>query len=274
MMGIKLLHNRYFRLKRSESTYGSVFPKFAIGDKTKNTIKATSYFAACRETLGNQFRYKVNKSLINAKVLNLLIWFAAPGSVMVLKNGKATHITEHNKENYFEWLSTRHSESVYRALHVLNIIEKELKWKRTTVKKITHRFSNKHDLYLFVASPKWMFSPPLLSLYTLIIRSGTFKSISKIKSIGELSIAYNKTIEKHVPNQRADVSILKEISPWLKKLLVNVNEIYKGRTRKINFDKTVLSNDYSSFSEGITKLVRGETSDKLILERLLKYTCK
>jgi hypothetical protein len=274
MMGIKLLHNKYFRLKKSESAYGSVFPKFAIGDKIKNTIRAVSYFVACRETLGKHLRYKVNRNLINTRVLNLLVWFAAPGSVTILKNGKFTHITERNKENYFEWLSARHNESVYRALHVLNMVEKELKWKRTIVKKVIHHLSNKHDLYLFVASPKWMFSPPLLSLYTLIIRSGTFKSISEIKSIDELSIAYNKTIEKHIPDQSTDVVFLKEISPQLKKLLVNVNEIYKGRTRKINFDKAILDNKGGSFSEGITKLVRGETGDKLILERFLKYTYK
>lgn len=273
-MNIKILHNRYFKLKLSESAYGSILPRFAIGNRTRNTVEATSYFALCRETLGDYFRHKVNKNLINTKVLNLLVWFIAPGAVTILKNGKHVYVNTTNKEDYFEWLSTRHNESIYRTLYVLNIIEKELKWKRTTIKKVVHHFSNKHDLYLFVASPKWMFSPPLLSLYTLIIRSGTFENISKIKSINELSIAYNKTTERHVSNQNTDIAFLKEISPHLEKFLVNINKIYKGRNRKTNFDKSVLGNNYGSFNEGITKLMNGTTSDDLVLERFLKYTRK
>ena len=273
-MNMKILHNKYFKLKESELAYGSVLPKFAIGDRTKNTVEAVSYFVICRETLGDQFRHKVSNNLLNSKTLNLLIWFIAPESVMVLTNGKSTYITINNKENYFEWLSTEHSESIYRALYVLNIIEKELKWKRTIVKKIAHRFSNKHDLYLFIASPKWMFSPPLLSLYTLIIRSGTFKNISKIKSINELSTVYGKTAEKDMFGQTGDIIYLKGISSLLEKFLVNIDKIYKGRNRKTNFDKLVLDNTFRSFDEGITTLVKGETGDKLILERFLKYTHK
>lgn len=271
---MKILHNKYFKLKESELAYGSAFPKFAIGDRTKNAVEAISYFTACRETLGDHFRRKINNNIFSSKTLDLLIWFIAPGSVMVLKNGKSAYVTINNKENYFEWLSTEHNESIYRALYVLNIIEKELKWKRTIIKKIAHRFSNKHDLYLFIASPKWMFSPPLLSLYTLIIRSGTFKNISKIKSINELSTVYGKTTEKNMFGQTGDIIYLKEISSLLEKFLVNINKIYKGRNRKTNFDKLVLDNASRSFGEGITKLVKGETGDKLILERFLKYTYK
>ena len=134
-MNMKILHNKCFELKKGELAYGSVLPKFAMADKTKNAAKAISYFAICRETLGDCFRRKINNNLLNSKTLDLLIWFTAPGSVVVLKNGKSIYITEHNKENYFEWLSAEHNESIYRALYVLNIIEKELKWRRTTVKK-------------------------------------------------------------------------------------------------------------------------------------------
>ena len=141
-------------------------------------------------------------------------------------------------------------------------------------KKIAHHFSNKHDLYLFVASPKWMFSPPLLSLYTLIIRSGTFKNISKIKSINELSVVYGKTNGKDMFGQTGDITYLKGISSLIEKFLVNINKIYKGRDQKTNFDKSVLDNISRSYGEGITRLVEGETSDKLILGRFLKYTRK
>lgn len=275
-MNIKLLHNKYFKLKgvESESIYGSILPKFAIGNKIKNTVRTTSYFAMCRETLVGYFRQKISNNFINAKTLDLLIWFTAPETTSVLKNGKVVHKTINNKKNYFEWLSNRHDEAVYRALYVLNVIEKELKWRKTAVRKITHRLGNKHTLYLFIASPKWMFSPPLLSLYTLIIRSGTFKNISKVKSINELSVAYNKTTQKHVLGQNVDIMFLKEISPFLEKFLINVNKIYKGRNRKINFDKTILSANSRFFDEGITKLIKNTTGDKLILERFLKYTHK
>ena len=273
-MGIKLLHNKYFKLKESESAYGSILPKFAIGDKAKNTVRAISYFAMCRETLVDSFRRKVNNNLINVKALNLLVWFTAPGAITVLKGGKSVNINMGNKEDYFEYISTKRNKSIYRALYVLNMIEKELKWKRTIIKEVVHRFSHKHDLYLFVASPKWIFSPPLLSLYTLIIRSGTFENISKVKSINELSIAYSRAAQRHPLDQNADVTYLKEISSLLKKFLVNVNKIYKGRNQKTNFDKTILSDSSRSFDEGITKLIKGTTGDKLVLERFLKYTHK
>ena len=273
-MNIKILHNKYFKLKESESVYGSILPRFAIGNRTKNIVKAVSYFVSCRETLGDSLRRKVNNSLIDTKALNLLIWFTAPGAVAVLKNGKSIRITENNKENYFEWLSARHNKAIYRALYVLNVIEKELRWKRTTVKKVVHSFSNKHSLYLFTASSKWMFSPPLLSLYTLIIRSGTFKNISRVKSINKLSAAYNKTTGKDVSNQNTDIMFLKEISPRLEKFFVNINKIYKGRDQKTNFSKSILEQGQHPFDEGITKLVKGTTGDKLVLERFLKYTRK
>ena len=119
-----------------------------------------------------------------------------------------------------------------------------------------------------------MFSPPLLSLYTLIIRSGTFKNISRVKSINKLSTAYNKTTGKDVLNQNTDIMFLKEISPRLEKFFVNINKIYKGRNQKTNFSKSILEQGQHPFDEGITKLVKGTTGDKLILERFLKYTRK
>lgn len=271
---IKILHNKYFKLKQSEQGYGSILPKFALGNRNGNTVEAISNFSSCRETLGFHFRHKVIIDAINTRILRLLIWFTTPGIVQIWKNDKVVCINEKNKKNYFEYISAKQNKSMYRALHVLNVIEEELKWRKTTIKEVDHSFNVRHSLYLITASPKWMFSPPLLSLYTLILRAGAFENISRAKSISKLATAYAKTTNKHAIGQTGDVAYLKEIAPVFKKFFVNINEIYRGRNQKVNFDRRILIRDHHPFDEGITKLVKGTTGDKLILERFLEYTHK
>lgn len=273
-MNIQLLHNNYFKLNKSEHFYASVIPRFALAQRTGNTVKAASRFASCRETLVAFLRRKVVYGVTDTKTLSLLIWFSIPNSIMILKNNKSVCISEKTKKNYFEYVAIKHKESIYRAVHVLNIIEKELKWKKTTVKEPKHRFSNKHSLYLFTLSPKWMFSPALFSLYTLIIRTGTFTTVSRVRTINGLAAAYIKTDKTHfsIGQQSLDAVFLKDIAPYLKKFLTRINKIYKGRDQKTNFDRSILLKNYSPFYEGITKLIKGTTGDSYILERFLKYT--
>lgn len=274
-MDIKILHNKCFRVRRSENSYGSFSPFFALGKRVKNTVKPISHFVLCRETLGSSIRRRINCNTIDTKILNLLVWFLTPDSIKVLKNGEPVYINN-AKKDYLEYVTSEHDKSIHRALHVLNVIEKELGWRKTVIKKVNHCLSNRHNLYLFIASPRWILAPPLLSLYTLIIRSGTFKNISKIKSIDELSTAYSKTTKEHVLDldQVEDVVLLKEIASILKDFLININKIYKGRNRKMNFSTDVFKSNYNAFNEGITKLVKGNTCDTFILERFRKYTHK
>lgn len=271
-MAIKISHNKYFKLKESRQCYGNILPKFALGKRTKNIIEAASCFSRCRETLNAYFRNRVNKGVVDTRILRLLIWFAVPGTVTIQKNNKFIQIGENNKENYSEYVTTEYDKSIYRASYVLNVIEKELGWKKTTIKKVNHRLGDRHNLYIVTASPKWVFSPPLLSLYTLILRTGTFKNISKIKSIDRLATAYTKTTTKHAIGQDVDIASLRKIAPILKKFLTNINEIYKDRNQKTNFSGSIIEG--TTYDEGIMKLVRGVTGDKLVLKRFLKYTHK
>lgn len=60
------------------------------------------------------------------------------------------------------------------SLDFMNQIEKKLKMVRTKIYKVTNppKQYSKSGAYVYDGSPRWMISPPMISLYTLLMRVG------------------------------------------------------------------------------------------------------
>lgn len=146
------------------------------------------------------------------------------------------------------------------ALKILNIIEREHKWALTTA-HIVKPLSDGDTVYMFVASKKWMRSPHLLSLFTLLVRiaqqtklnDASFKRIrtykSLLKKLKEYSAVTNHDFDK--------ISIKKTIKYW-DPLFRNYLKLYHGMPMKRNFDSSKYDDHYD---EGLQKLCCDGASD-------------
>lgn len=268
---MKIKHNKFLPIKNSEFIMGGTHPKFSLGDRDRDEISPICSFNTCRESLSFALRDKIRCNEINTRILRLIMWFCPSKDPRKVVNKKIINL---DKEQYFNDMSIKYDKTLSTAVDTLNTIEKELKWRKSIIQKLEHKFSNRHNLYLVMASPKWMFSPPLISLYLLILRSGTLTGVSKSKSIREFVIKCKEISNNAVLGQKSDIEHLKLFAPKLQKFLTNVGNIYKKRTQKMNFSRTVLTSGSGGFSEGMLKLVKADTGDKHILKEFQKYTGK
>ncbi len=232
-----------------------ICPKWALcGYPTvKGKVKQLSRFDPCRETLCCRIFDAIqlkNKSMSMDKFR------------IVVKIGSfdsSPSIQTNRQKLMDKWTKA--------AIHVLNIIEKEHKWSLTKAYPIKP-YSHGDKVYMIIASKKWMRSPHLVSLFTLIFR------ISKNKPFQTPSfrrIRSYKTVMQHIKKFSATgggdrYSVRATIKYW-GPLLHNYNKMFKGYSMKDTFNR----NNYHSHSEeGINRLCEDKCTNHKLQERFNK----
>lgn len=144
------------------------------------------------------------------------------------------------------------------AMQMLNVIEKKAGWDLTVITKVekkTINNANNDDViinkYLIRGPKEWMSAPPLVSLYTLIIRSGWFREFSKIEQVEDIAPMCKKIIETtcSVAKIRQHLDLIEESYEYWLLLVLNEKALFGKRNPVIVYGR---SNEYA----GISKLIR------------------
>ena len=145
-----------------------------------------------------------------------------------------------------------------RAKRCLNLFEKRAGWLLTNVKKasddndisLAHRGT---AVYIFTASPRWMRSPQLLSLYLLIVRLCRSEIMQSITSCEDVSKLVNLLEFKKVMTEGSrnplfgDFKHLQDTHKYWATLIDNYKQLFGNADLR----KTFNENDSQ---DGITKL--------------------
>lgn len=137
------------------------------------------------------------------------------------------------------------------ALHILHIIEKEHKWVLTKAYPIKpYSFGDK--VYMIVASKKWMRSPHLVSLFTLIFRISGDKAF---QTPSLMRLRSYKSVMQHIKKVSvrggSDRSKVNATIKYWDPLLRNYNKMFRGHSMKDTFDR---HNYISHSQEGINRI--------------------
>ena len=153
------------------------------------------------------------------------------------------------------------------AIHVLNIIEKEHKWGLTKAYPIKpYSFGDK--VYMIVASKKWMRSPHMVSLFTLIFRIFGEKSL---RTPSFMQLKSYKSVMQHIKEfsvkRGSDKSKVRASLKYWGPLLRNYSKMFRGHSMKDTFNR----NNYRSHAEeGINGLCDDRCTNHKLQERFNK----
>lgn len=211
---------------------------------------------------------------INGKANQLLRWttcreifIANLGRDIVGKHGKMC--TDHTrfalKSTYTKTSFIFKHKGIFRssdkamktAMKMLNVIEKKAGWDLTVITKVeknTIKNANNDEViiskYLIRGPKEWMSAPPLLSLYTLVIRSGWFREFSKIEQVEDIAPMCKKIIEApcSIDKIRQHLDLIEESYEYWLLLVLNEKALFGKRNPVIVYGR---SNDHA----GIAKLI-------------------
>lgn len=225
--------------------YVHFYPSWAwISETTKGQAKQLSKWTTCREVLTSHL-----KKDIVGKHNNICI----DHTRFALKSvyTKTSPIFRHNS------IFSASDKAMETAMKILNVIEKEVGWDLTTITRLERRSfedANKDNViinkYIIMGPKEWMRATPLLSLYTLIIRSGWFKVFSKIEQTKDIVPMCNEIINigSSVNKIRQHIELIGESYEYWLLLVLNEKRLF-GRRKP-----TTIYNENDEYS-GITKLI-------------------
>lgn len=245
---MKLLHTEFsinWTEPNDSEEYARFNPSFSwIGGDVDGKAKQALRWTTCREILTAQLKRDI-----------------------VEKRGKLC--TDHTrlalKGVYSKTSSTFKYKGIFKssdkametAMNMLNIIEKKAGWDSTVITKVEKKAINHAnnekviiDKYLIRGPKEWMSATPLISLYTLIIRSGWFRVFSKVKQVEDVAPICEQIIEApcSVEKIQQHIYLVEESYEYWLLLVLNEKELFGGRNPNIIYGQ---SNDHS----GIAKLI-------------------
>lgn len=208
----------------------------------KKKLYQITQFYTCREEFVDELiEYLIKKSTNE---------YTMPRTqFIVTRDQKYSNLAKNRKLDNL-WMET--------AERILNLFEKRMSWKLTTISKIPAptRFLN---TYLVSGSSKWSHCPQLFSLYLLIIRLSDnkhFRSITKLEDI-------DKIVKK---SRTEDMLFLKKLQPVLLNIVDNV--------RRLFFFRSINNSYYTQKGcDGINDYLSGYCDDVLI-DKYRKYIGK
>ena len=124
------------------------------------------------------------------------------------------------------------SNKILNVLNFLNQIEKKMGLKPTSATKVSNAPSRyKNGFFVLEGSKKWILSPPMLSMYTLMIRTGFCHNIGEDFNITIENVISGK-VDKY---QRNDQNYLTTSKPGIQKIVdVGYKTIF-GKEPKLNY---------------------------------------
>lgn len=224
----------------------------------KDKVKQLSRFDSCRESLCCRMFDAIDRLTSRTMSMDKLRLVVKIGS-----NSSYPSTQEEHQKMMDKWAKS--------ALHILHIIEKEHKWTLTKAYPIKpYSFGDK--VYMIVASKKWMRSPHLVSLFTLIFRISGDESF---QTPSFMRLKSYKSVMQHIKKFSArgggDKSRVNAILKYWDPLLRNYNEMFKGYSMKETFDR----HNYTSHTqEGINRLCDNRCTNYKLQERFDKVVKK
>jgi hypothetical protein len=185
---------------------------------------------------------------------------------------------EDDTEKFDPKLAKELRSQLVASCKVLNMVEEEVKWPKTCLIFPDHEWKNLGTIAIFKVSNKWTYSPYMLSLVILILRSSLFTNVHKMKSIPELKDLRKKMCRNRCSGYWSDKAETKDFAAqtfkeWIP-VLKNFNAIHKNTDWISNFSRSSYgAAAYYYHTEGILTLVDGNAKNQIIFdnyERVLK----
>lgn len=264
---MKLLHTE-FSINWTEPNDSEEYARFNpslswIGEEVDGKAKQVLRWTACREILTSQ------------------LWKDIVG-----KNGKicADHTRLALKSVYSKTSSIFKYKGIFRssdkamktAMNMLNVIEEKAGWDLTVItksgKKTIKNYNNDKVIinkYLIRGPKEWMSATPLISLYTLIIRSGWFRAFSKVKQVEDIAPICEKIIDAtcSVEKIRQHIRLVEESYKYWLLLVLNEKELFDKRTPVTIYGR---NNEHSGIAKLISLSHDIDVTTRKCWERLVK----
>ena len=199
-----------------------------LGTKVGKAFPQASGWHTCRETLSSSFRQFIlgdtNWPCVHTPSLKRI----RLGVLRKIGKGETHGTWIRKRDETIEW--------VKKAKRVLNTFEKKLGWALTTINKVETLEEDRILVYVVSASPKWIRSTQLFSLYLLLFRISRTKEFAKFKNFSDLKDvmdALGKGI--HRSPIKKDVSFFKEAYPDLPIILDHHKKLFFKKTMVENF---------------------------------------
>lgn len=228
-------HNDVSRAIVNEILYPSNKWGFCILDKAKNgEVRATDHsFVYCREFLIDKYR-----GLVMSKARKPVLDFSKSRLLFLFK---------HKGPRSLKIQTPKLEKNLKRGVKAVNIIEKKLGWSLTKVYKATLPEDWKEALfigYVIIGPAKWTYAPALVSLYTLILRSGGHTFWDKFRFFTpknlESCVDHFRKTRSGTPKVavgcgNSDYGHIADTRKLWIPLLKNSDEIFFERTQKENY---------------------------------------
>lgn len=245
---MKLLHTE-FSINWAESNNSEEYVRFHpllswIGRDVDGKAKQFLKWTTCREIFTSQLR----KDIIgkNGNICTDYTRFALKSVY-----SKTSDISKH------KGIFKSSDKAMETAMKLLNVIEKEAGLDLTVItkaeKKVIKNNNNGKNIintYIIKGSKEWMKSTPVISLYTLIIRSGWFREFSKIKQVEDIAPICKKVIDAEcsVVKIQQHMGLIEESYEYWLLLILNIETLFGNRTPANIYEH---NDEYS----GIAKLI-------------------
>jgi hypothetical protein len=163
-----------------------------------------------------------------------------------------------------------------KAIRLINSLEKNVGWPLTKSFRITENVNKSADsqlnggdiLFVVTGNIKWMRSPVLISMYTILLRSGSMAPVSSSKTV----TADKDTFTKIVKSLNGDSgNYLKVALIYGIPLLSKFDAMFVKRSLRFNYSAKRLGAGSNSGLEGLSYLVKGNTTDKDLYARFKKH---
>jgi len=255
---------------------------FCTEPDNSGRVKITSYFDSCRESAVNLIRNQIEDSdpPLASKRIDLK-------KTRILLYAKSNNDATIESKRRF---SKRKDKEIALGIKLVNHYEKKLGWLLTKMVKVDIDETNRNyskiskikrlknakspfltprrddvsdtiNMYIIVATNKWLKSPHILSLYLLMLRLGCSGFKSNFKTHEELI----KDLEKF-SNRRGfkDSHHVRDTFKMWDVILENYNKLFKRKSINRLYSSKYLINGCQGFSEGITRLCTGLSRDNKI----------
>lgn len=195
---------------------------------------------------------------VNKKEVSIYGFKYDPATMPPLYLNKTRLIVTNWKDEFFG------HKILNNCLPFLNAVEEKLKMSKTEVflcKKTPTRYG-KSKVWMFEGSRRWMKSPPMISLYTLLIRAGMVHDPSEIPEATLSKIAHGKKMAYFGKKSQKGATDKMNIQRSLQKISFLLNtgdrkifhrEIQENYPPTCNVNKLHNNYGFVGFAKGVTK---------------------
>ena len=266
---MKLLHTEFsinWTEPNDSEEYARFNPSLAwIGKDVDGKAKQALRWTTCREILTSQLWRDIVGKHGNRRL-------CADHTRLALKSvySKTSSIFK------YKGIFRSSDKAMETAMNMLNVIEEKAGWDLTVITKSGKKIIKNHNndeviinKYLIRGPKEWMSATPLISLYTLIIRSGSFRALSKIKQVEDIAPMCKEIIEAtcYIGKIQQHLCFVEESYEYWLLLVLNEKELFDKRTQATIYGR---NNEHSGIAKLISLSHDIDVTTRKCWERLVK----